>query len=94
MLESGHDLGFWRFNMNSIDTYGMTWHMMRKRVRLFREKAGLPDEFKGLASVVQIRNPSTNRYVKIDRELGAIMSFKKSKGPYKNIPIARRRRRA
>jgi len=40
---------------------------------------------------VQVLNPRTKRYVKIDRELGLIVSHKKSKGPYKLIPIARKR---
>ena len=37
---------------------------------------------------VQLKNPKNNRYVKIDRDKGVIVSQKKSKGPYKNIPIA------
>ncbi len=41
--------------------------------------------------VVQIKNPKTKRYVKIDRAKGKIMSHKKSDGPYKNIPVARKR---
>ena len=41
--------------------------------------------------VVQIKNPKTGRYVKIDRRVGKILSHKKSKGPYKNVPIARKR---
>jgi hypothetical protein len=41
--------------------------------------------------VVQVQNPKTNRYVKIDRTKGKILSHKKSDGPYKNIPIARKR---
>ena len=79
--------------MDITNTYKQpTRAEMRKRIRLLREREGLPDMFKGLASIVQIRNPVTNRYVKIDRELGEILGFKKSKGPYKNVPIARRRR--
>lgn len=41
--------------------------------------------------VVQVRNPKTDRYVKIDRTKGRIISHKKSKGPYKNVPVARKR---
>ena len=41
--------------------------------------------------VVQVKNPKTNRYVKIDRDKGQILSHKKSEGPYKNVPIARKR---
>ena len=42
--------------------------------------------------VVQARNPRTDRYVKIDRSVGRIVSHKKSSGPYKNIPVARKKR--
>lgn len=45
-----------------------------------------------MPDLVQIRNPKTNRYAKIDREKGIIISHKKTKGPYKGIPIARKRR--
>jgi hypothetical protein len=41
--------------------------------------------------VVQVRNPRTGRYVKIDRSAGRIVDHKKSAGPYKNIPVARKR---
>lgn len=43
--------------------------------------------------VVQVKNPKTNRYVKIDRSKGKILDHKKSEGPYKNVPIARKRSR-
>ena len=43
-------------------------------------------------NIVQVKNPKTNRYVKIDRDKGTIVSQKKSEGPYKNIPIARKRK--
>lgn len=39
---------------------------------------------------VQIKNPRTNKYVKIDRTTGSIISHKKTSKPYKNIPIAKR----
>lgn len=42
--------------------------------------------------IVQVKNPKTGRYVKIDRTIGRILSHKKTPGPYKNIPIARKRR--
>ena len=45
------------------------------------------------AEIVQIKNPKTERYVMIDRATGRIIKYKKTKGPYKNIPIARKRRR-
>jgi hypothetical protein len=43
--------------------------------------------------IVQVKNPKTNRYVKIDRDAGKIIDQKKSEGPYKNVPVARKRRR-
>ena len=39
--------------------------------------------------VVQVKNPRSGRYVKIDRDAGMIVSHKKSAGPYKGVPIAR-----
>lgn len=42
-------------------------------------------------SIVQVKNPKSGHYVKIDRSAGKIISHKKSKGPYKNIPIAMNR---
>lgn len=41
-------------------------------------------------SVVQTKNPRTGRYVKIDRGAGRIIGSKKSPGPYKGVPIARK----
>ena len=40
--------------------------------------------------VVQVKNPRTDRYVKIDRTAGKIVDHKKTAGPYKNIPVARK----
>jgi len=42
--------------------------------------------------VVQVKNPRTNRYVKIDRSAGKIVSHKKSTGPYKDVPVARKKK--
>lgn len=42
--------------------------------------------------VVQVKNPRSDRYVKIDRAEGKILSHKKSAGPYANVPIARTRK--
>lgn len=39
--------------------------------------------------IVQVKNPRTNRYVKIDRDQGKIIGHKKSEGKYKDVPIAR-----
>ena len=41
--------------------------------------------------VVQVKNPKSGHYVKIDRSEGRIVSHKKSEGPYKHVPIARKK---
>ena len=41
--------------------------------------------------VVQIKNPKSGHYVKIDRSAGKIISHKKTSGPYKGVPVARKR---
>jgi hypothetical protein len=38
----------------------------------------------------QTKNPRTDRYVKIDRDKGKIISSKKSPGPYKGVPVIRK----
>ena len=43
------------------------------------------------ADVVQVKNPRSGKYVKIDRTAGKIIAHKKSEGPYKNVPVARKR---
>ncbi len=43
--------------------------------------------------IVQVKNPKSGHYVKIDRSIGKILSYKKTEGPYKNVPIARKRNR-
>jgi hypothetical protein len=43
--------------------------------------------------IVQVKNPKSGHYVKIDRSIGKILDHKKSEGPYKNVPIARKRNR-
>lgn len=40
--------------------------------------------------IVQVKNPRSDRYVKIDRAAGKIISHKATKGPYKNIPIIKK----
>ncbi len=40
---------------------------------------------------VQIRNPRTGLYVKIDRERGVIVSHKKTRGPFRHVAHAKRR---
>lgn len=42
--------------------------------------------------VVQVKNPKTGHYVKIDRSAGTIIAHKKSDGPYKGVPVARKRK--
>ena len=42
--------------------------------------------------VVQVKNPRSDKYVKIDRSVGRIVSHKKSSGPYKDVPIARKKK--
>lgn len=37
--------------------------------------------------LVQMKNPRTGRYVKVDQVQGLVRSYKKSPGPYKNIEI-------
>lgn len=41
--------------------------------------------------IVQVKNPKTGHYVKIDRVEGKIIGHKKTAGPYKGIPIARKK---
>jgi hypothetical protein len=43
------------------------------------------------SDIVQTKNPKTGHYVKIDRGKGEIISHKKSEGPYKGVPVARKR---
>lgn len=46
-----------------------------------------------MSRYVQIKNPKTGHYTKVDRQSGTL-THKKSPGPYKNVPIAKRRKRA
>lgn len=43
--------------------------------------------------IVQVRNPRTGHYVKIDRTKGKIISHKKSAGPYKGVPVAKKKKK-
>jgi hypothetical protein len=45
---------------------------------------------KAASKVVQLKNPRTGRYVKVDRSKGEIVSVKSTPGPYKNVPIFKR----
>ena len=42
--------------------------------------------------VGQTKNPRTGKYVKIDRDKGRIMTTKKSAGPYKGVPVIRKKK--
>lgn len=44
-----------------------------------------------MGRIVQTLNPLLNRYIKIDKEKGKVVQTKKTPGPFKNIPIARKR---
>ena len=44
-------------------------------------------------NVVQVMNPRSKRYVKIDKSAGLIISHKKSAGPYKGVPVIKARKR-
>ena len=37
--------------------------------------------------IVQVKNPKTGRYVKIDKSAGIILSHKRTKGAYKDIEV-------
>jgi hypothetical protein len=43
--------------------------------------------------LVQLQNPRSGLYVKIDRSVGQIVSQKESPGPYEGIRIVARRRK-
>ncbi len=53
---------------------------------------GLMSVPKKKSDVVQVKNPKTGHYVKIDRAQGKIVAHKKSDGPYKNVAIARKKK--
>lgn len=41
--------------------------------------------------IVQIKNPKTGLYLKIDRSTGKILAHKKTAGMYKGVKVARKR---
>ena len=47
-----------------------------------RKKGGLSGAVKGR---VQVKNPITNRWVKLNTKTGRIVSHKSTTGPYKNV---------
>jgi hypothetical protein len=49
-------------------------------------KAASPGSRNAKPTSVQVRNPITERWVKLDTKTGRIIDTKKSPGPYKNVP--------
>ncbi len=47
---------------------------------------------KAPANVVQIKHPMTGLYVRINKVKGKITGHKRTPGPYKGVPVARKRR--
>lgn len=66
-----------RFNKNLL--FGMQWQMSNKKPTTTKKP-----------EIVQVKNPKTNLYAKIDRTAGKVISIKTTKGPYKNVPVARK----
>lgn len=74
------------------DQEHMDW--LRDSARLLRKalEAGgkqTEGEQNELGRVVQVRNPRSDRYVKIDRSAGEIVAHKDSEGPWDGIPIVK-----
>jgi hypothetical protein len=46
----------------------------------------------GKKGIVQTKNPRTGKYVKIDRDKGKVISTKNSTGPYKGVPVIRKKK--
>ncbi len=42
-------------------------------------------------NIVQTKNPRSGHYVKINRSQGRIVAHKSTSGPYKGVPIIRKR---
>ena len=42
-------------------------------------------------NLVQTKHPLIDRYIKVDKTNGRVLATKKTPGPFKNIPIARKR---
>jgi hypothetical protein len=42
-----------------------------------------------MKGIVQLKNPKTGKYIKIDRRKGQIIDHKQTCGPYKDIPIVK-----
>lgn len=57
----------------------MSWQTLAKVAPMAKKK-----------DIVQVKNPRSGHFVKIDRAAGKIIDHKKSAGAYKNVPIARK----
>jgi len=44
----------------------------------------------GKHDVVQVKNPRTGLYIKIDRTVGIIVAHKTTDRPYKGVPVIKR----
>lgn len=56
-----------------------------------RKRPSMASKKKNESDIVQVKNPRSGKYVKIDRAEGKILDHKKSEGPYKNVPVARKK---
>ena len=45
-----------------------------------------------MKDIVQLRNPKTGKYIKIDKRKGQIIGHKQTCGPYKDIPIVKKKK--
>jgi len=52
-----------------------------------------PKAVKKKKELVQIKNPKTGKYVKIDKTKGLIISHKKTVGPFPGIPIVSKKKK-
>ena len=46
-----------------------------------------------VVAIVQMRDPKTGRYIKVDRATGKVLRRKQTDGPYERIPIVESVRR-
>jgi hypothetical protein len=44
-----------------------------------------------MGNIVQVKNPKSGLYVRINKATGNITGHKRTPGPYKNVPVARKR---
>lgn len=48
-------------------------------------KTAITETYSGMERFVQVRNPRTGRYVKVDRKEGLVLGSKRT--PYKNVKL-------